>query len=92
MDGGVMADRLAYTDSDKRIYVTTEATETTPQVQRTDWQSPMYDRADKAIDGLQLIVKSTGALTLSQLSNAVRLIAQVVIALVRIQLGRREID
>lgn len=40
----------------------------------------------------RLVRESTGALTLTQLSNAVRLLASAVIALARLYLGHIEID
>lgn len=45
-------------------------------------------RAEQAIDGLRLIKASTGTLTGLQLSNAVRLLATVLLAILRLQLNR----
>lgn len=45
-------------------------------------------RADQSIAGLVLIKNSAGTLTGLQLSNAVRLLATVLLAILRIQLGR----
>lgn len=45
-------------------------------------------RADQSIAGLVQIKNSTGTLTGLQLSNAVRLLATVLLAILRLQLGR----
>jgi hypothetical protein len=43
---------------------------------------------DQALDGLRLITNSSGTLTAAQLSNAVRLLARVLIRVIRFQLGK----
>lgn len=48
-------------------------------------------RAWNAADGLRQIRDSTGVLTATSLSNAVRLIARVVLHLLRLQLGRTDV-
>jgi hypothetical protein len=48
------------------------------------------DRAEKAFNGLQAVTNSTGPLTVAQLSNAVRLLATVLLHILRLQLGRHE--
>ncbi len=48
----------------------------------------LRDRAATSLAGLALIKRSTGTLTLLQLSNAVRLLATVVLAIARLQLSR----
>lgn len=45
-------------------------------------------RTEQSIDGLRLIKNSAGALTAAQLSNAVRLLATVLLAILRLQLAR----
>ena len=52
MDGGLMADRLIYSDTHKRIYVVTEGIDDTPQVERYEWTDPKDDRLAKAVDVL----------------------------------------
>lgn len=90
-----MSGRLVHRDGDKSIYEADDGTVDhieygAPQMDGTLIPSPMMVRADQALDGLKTIRDSTGALTLAQLSNAVRLLATVVIALVRLRLGRRD--
>jgi hypothetical protein len=43
---------------------------------------------DQALDGLRAIINSSGTLTGAQLSNAVRLLARVLLRLCRFQLGK----
>jgi hypothetical protein len=43
---------------------------------------------DQALDGLRQIANSSGTLTAAQLSNAVRLLARVLIRMIRFQLGK----
>jgi hypothetical protein len=57
-----------------------------------DYRSPMFDRAAQALTGLKTIRDSAGSLTAAQLSDAVRLLASVEIALGRVFLGRPEVD
>jgi hypothetical protein len=63
-----------------------------PQSDGTLVPLPMATRIDQALDGLKLIRDSTGTLTALQLSNAVRLLANVAIAVVRLYIGRVEVD
>lgn len=58
---------------------------TTPEGQN---ETTMRTQADAALADLRLVASSSGTLTGAQLSNAVRVIARVVIALVRLQLRR----
>ncbi len=51
-------------------------------------EETLHARAWEAADGLRSIVNSTGPLSATQLSNAVRLLARVALALVRLQLRR----
>jgi hypothetical protein len=48
----------------------------------------MRAEVDQALDGLRQIANSSGTLTAAQLSNAVRLLARVLIRVIRFQLGK----
>jgi hypothetical protein len=48
----------------------------------------MRAEVDQALDGLRAIINSSGTLTAAQLSNAVRLLARVLLRLCRFQLGK----
>jgi hypothetical protein len=50
--------------------------------------STMRADVDQALDGLRAIINSSGTLTAAQLSNAVRLLARVLLRLCRFQLGK----
>lgn len=47
-------------------------------------------RVEQAFTGLRAVANSGGTLTAAQLSNAVRLLATVLLHLLRLQLGRHE--
>ena len=94
-----MSGRLVYRDAVRSVYevdgqpgVIDHIDYGTAQIDGSFVPLPMADRAITLFDGLKQIRDSTGALTLAQLSNAVRVLASAVIALGRLYLGRIEVD
>lgn len=55
-----MAERLIHADTDKRIYVTREATEDEPQQERYEWVNP--DAPERRIEVLTAQVEAAAAL------------------------------
>jgi hypothetical protein len=87
--GDSLMSRLVYRDNDgKRGY----EDDAEPGVIRYEYDSPLAVLADEAIDGLKTIRDSTGDLTATELSDAVRLLASVGVALARLRLGHTETD
>lgn len=84
--------RLIERQPDRDVYDDGTIVWGTLSIDGTRTPHPMYDRVNDALGGLKTIADSTGTLTALQLSNAVRLLARAVIALIRIRLGRREAD
>jgi hypothetical protein len=91
--------RLVYRDGTRSVYevddqpgVIDHVDYGAPQMDGSLLPLPMANRMDQAFDGLKQIRDSSGALTLAQLSNAVRVLAGAVIALGRLYLGRIETD
>lgn len=94
-----MAGHLVYRDSTRSVYevdgqpgVIDHVDYGAPQPDGSLSPSPMATRIDQALDGLKQIRDSTGTLTPLQLSNAARLLASVAIGLIRLYLGRSEVD
>ena len=72
-----MADRLAYSDTDKRIFVVTEATPTTDQVERIEWTDPTSAQLANAVATLRQWADDADAVTVTS-GNAVATLALVV--------------
>jgi hypothetical protein len=71
------------------VLVATETVEVAPQAVN---QRAQQDRAIEAISSLRQLKNTTGNLSSAQVSNAVRLFAAVLLALVRMAYGRFEED
>ena len=72
-----MADRLVYEDTDKRIWITAEATGDTPQQERYEWTSQHDQRLTQAIATLRQWADDAEATTATQ-GNAVQVLNVVV--------------
>lgn len=68
-----MADRLVYSDNDKTITVTAEATADTPQVERYDWHNPANARLAAASATLRQWAATADATTATA-GNAVAVV------------------
>lgn len=83
-----MADRLLYEDTEKRIFVTAEATDSTPQVERVEWANENVQRLrDRLSNGLSsnrdfLAVASPNAAAVAAQTRAPTRQMQAVIRLV----------